>query len=703
MSQKNQKKQRTGNVRKPVKSPQKKPKKNQPELANPMFKSIMVWVFIAFTLVIVLQIYLTSQKPTIKLETSEFIKQINKTNVVSVIFTSGSILVKGEMTVDPNDPNVKPEWLKIAKIKQPGKVHFTSTIVDGVNSQSDLSKKLDALGITYETIPSNDFWKMIISSLLPIILIIAVIGFFINRQMKRGMGMAMNFGKSRAKKNKDKGKITFKDIAGCDEAKEEVTEIIDYLKDPKKFEKLGGKIPRGVMLMGPPGTGKTLLAKATAGEADVPFFSISGSDFVEMFVGVGASRVRDLFEQGKKNAPCIIFVDEIDAVGRLRGAGLGGGHDEREQTLNALLVEMDGFNDNDGVIIVAATNRPDVLDPALLRPGRFDRQIVIDMPDQKGREEILKIHVEKVKTHKKVDLSKIARGTPGFSGADLANLVNEAALMAARENKESVSHEYFEEARDKVRFGRERKSRTMDEKDRERTAWHEAGHALVTIMIPECEPLHKVTIVPRGIAYLGATMQLPEKDKYHYTKKEFKAQLATFMAGRVAEQIVFDDISSGAKSDIKYASDIARKMVCEWGMSDALGPLAYGEREEHIFLGREIDRHKDYSEETARAIDKEIRKVIDEAEATAKKLLTKNRKKLDAIAQALLKYEVIDGAEVKKIVEGGELVREAKKTNEDKKKDAKETVENKVEENPKEQQNIETDDNSAPDQPALNL
>ena len=692
---------------KDLKESKKKTPELPPEIGNPMFKSIMIWVFIAFTLVLILQLYLKNQEPTITLKTSEFIREINQTNVVSVSFTAGSIAVRGEMKIDPNDPNVKPEWIKISGLKQPGKVRFATTIVDGVNSQEELSRKLDALGISYETKPSNDFWKMMLSSLLPIILIVLIIGFFINRQMKRGMGVAMNFGKSRAKKNKDKGKITFKDVAGCDEAKEEVTEIIDYLKDPKKFEKLGGKIPRGVMLIGPPGTGKTLLAKAIAGEAHVPFFSISGSDFVEMFVGVGASRVRDLFEQGKKNAPCIIFVDEIDAVGRLRGAGLGGGHDEREQTLNALLVEMDGFNDNDGVIIVAATNRPDVLDPALLRPGRFDRQIVIDMPDQKGREEILKIHVKNVKIDKDVNLSKIARGTPGFSGADLANLVNEAALMAARENKETVSHEYFEEARDKVRFGRERKSRVMDENDRKRTAWHEAGHALVTVMIPECEPLHKVTIVPRGIAYLGATMQLPKKDKYHYTKNEFKAQLATLMAGRIAEQIAFNDISSGAKADIKHASDIARKMVCEWGMSDTLGPLAYGEREEHIFLGREIDRHKDYSEETARLIDKEVRKIIDEAEAKAKKILTKNKAKLDAIAQALLTYEVIDGEEVEAIVRGEEIQRKQKLktpfTNTSEDKQENEATETKEEITAPENNNIEQKDDLTPDQPKLNL
>ena len=645
-------------------------KKNRPDSSpdsgGPMFKSIAIWVFIAFAVVLALQFYLKSQKPTLKLQTSEFIKQIENTNVLSVAFTSGSINVKGEMNVDPKDPSIKPEWIEQFKITAPEKMQFTTTIVDGTDSQASLAKKLDMLNINYETLPSNDFWRMIISSLLPIILIVLVIGFFINRQMKRGMGMASNFGKSRAKKDENKGEITFKDVAGCDEAKEEVTEIIDYLKDPKKFEKLGGKIPRGVMLMGSPGTGKTLLAKAVAGEAEVPFFSISGSDFVEMFVGVGASRVRDLFEQGKRHAPCIIFVDEIDAVGRLRGAGLGGGHDEREQTLNALLVEMDGFNANDGVIIVAATNRPDVLDPALLRPGRFDRQIVIDMPDQKGREEILKIHVEKIKLGDKVDLSKIARGTPGFSGAELANLVNEAALMAARQDKEVVEQEFLEEARDKVRFGRERKSRKMDEKDKRRTAWHEAGHALVTVIIPECEPLHKVTIIPRGIAYLGATMQLPEKDKYHYTKNEFKAQLATLMAGRIAERIVFSDVSSGASSDIKYASGIARKMVCEWGMSDAMGPLAYGEHEEHIFLGREIDKHKDYSEETAKNIDREIRNIIDAAEAKATQILTDNRDKLDAIGEALMKYEVIDGDEVKTLIDGGEINRELDKKDETK-------------------------------------
>jgi cell division protease FtsH len=467
------------------------------------------------------------------------------------------------------------------------------------------------------------------------------------------MGMAMSFGRSRARlSTRGKTRVTFDDLAGCDEAKEEVSEIVEYLRDPKKFQKLGGRIPKGVVLIGPPGTGKTLLARAIAGEAEVPFFSISGSDFVEMFVGVGAARVRDLFEQGKRSAPCIIFVDEIDAVGRLRGAGLGGGHDEREQTLNALLVEMDGFNANDGVIIVAATNRPDVLDPALLRPGRFDRQIVIDMPDAKGREEILKIHIRKISVDPEVDLSVIARGTPGFSGADLANLVNEAALMAARSDCETVTQQYFEEARDKVRFGRERRSRVMDEQDRRHTAYHEAGHALVTAKTPECEPLHKVTIVPRGIAFLGATMQLPLKDKYHYTRKELEGQLGALMGGRVAEELVFDDLTSGAKSDIKQATELARKMVCEWGMSDLMGPLAYGEREEHLFLGREIDRHTDYSEETARKIDTEIRRLVDEGLNRAQTLIAADRDKLDAIAEGLLKYEVLDGSEIDALIAG---------------------------------------------------
>jgi len=448
-------------------------------------------------------------------------------------------------------------------------------------------------------------------------------------------------------------KVTFTDVAGCDEAKAELEEIIDFLKDPQKFQKLGGRIPKGVLLVGPPGTGKTLLARAIAGEANVPFFSISGSDFVEMFVGVGASRVRDLFEQGKKNAPCIIFIDEIDAVGRHRGAGLGGGHDEREQTLNALLVEMDGFESNEGVILIAATNRPDVLDPALLRPGRFDRRVVVPRPDIKGREEILRVHTRKVPLSEDVDLSVIARGTPGFSGADLANLVNEAALWAARQNRKFVAMADFEMSKDKVLMGVERKSMILSEEEKRNTAYHEAGHALVATMTPGADPLHKVTIIPRGMA-LGVTMQLPIDDKHTYTKEFLEAQLAVLMGGRCAEEIFLGHITTGAGNDIERATDVARQMVCDWGMSE-LGPLSFGKKEEAIFLGREIAQHRDYSEDTAIRIDQEVKKIVTKAYASAREILVGNRDTLERIAQALLEREVLDAAELKLILEGKPL------------------------------------------------
>lgn len=499
----------------------------------------------------------------------------------------------------------------------------------------------------------DNLWTNLFFSLAPMLLFIGFLWFFVYRQMKGVGGGALSFGKSRARLlTKEREKVTFKDVAGVDEAKEELQEIIEFLKDPKRFQKLGGRIPKGVLLIGPPGSGKTLLAKSVAGEADVPFFTISGSDFVEMFVGVGASRVRDLFEQGKKHAPCIIFIDEIDAVGRHRGAGIGGGHDEREQTLNALLVEMDGFNTQEGVIIMAATNRPDVLDPALLRPGRFDRSVVVDLPDLKGRLGILKVHTRKVMLAPGIDLSIVARGTPGFSGADLANLVNEAALLAARNSKKSISIEELEEARDKVRWGRERKSRTISEEDRRITAYHESGHALVLHLLPETEPLHKVTIIPRGIAYLGATMQLPETDRYTESKKELLGQIAGMMGGRAAEEIMFGEISSGAANDIKTATFLARKMVCEWGMSEKLGPMTFGEREEHIFLGREISRSVDYSEATALEIDREVRGIIEQCYLRAKNLLLENKDKLIGVAETLLKKEVMDGKEVEAIVSG---------------------------------------------------
>jgi cell division protease FtsH len=477
--------------------------------------------------------------------------------------------------------------------------------------------------------------------------------FFLMRQMQIGGNKALSFGKSRARMlTEERKKVTFSDVAGIDEAKEEVLEIIEFLKDPRKFQKLGGRIPKGVLIVGPPGTGKTLLAKAIAGEAGVPFFSISGSDFVEMFVGVGASRVRDLFEQGKKHAPCIIFIDEIDAVGRLRGAGLGGGHDEREQTLNQLLVEMDGFDTTEGVILIAATNRPDVLDPALLRPGRFDRQVVVNRPDLRGRSEILKVHTKKVPLASDVELDKIARGTPGFSGADLENLVNEAALWAARQNKKEVEFIDFEMAKDKVLMGAERKSMILSDEEKRITAYHEAGHALMAKLLPGADPVHKVTIIPRGRA-LGVTMQLPTDDRHNYSKEFLYNTLAILMGGRVAEELVLHNVTTGAGNDLERATDLARKMVCEWGMSEKLGPLTFGRKEEEIFLGREIATKRDFSEQVALEIDLEIKRLVSENYERAKRMLTDNMVSLKALAQALLEKEVLDAPEIDQILMQG--------------------------------------------------
>jgi len=494
-------------------------------------------------------------------------------------------------------------------------------------------------------------WLILIQA-LPFLLLIGFLAFTL-RQMQAGGNKALSFGKSKAKLlNNQQKRVTFKDVAGVDEPKEELQEIIEFLKDPQKFQKLGGKIPKGVLMMGPPGTGKTLLAKAVAGEANVPFFSISGSDFVEMFVGVGASRVRDLFEQGKKNAPCIIFIDEIDAVGRHRGAGLGGGHDEREQTLNQLLVEMDGFESNDGVILVAATNRPDVLDPALLRPGRFDRRVVVGLPDVRGREEILRVHVKKVPVADDVNLNILARGTPGFSGADLANMVNEAALNAARVNRKQVVMYDFELAKDKVLMGAERKSMLLTDEEKRVTAYHEAGHALVSFRHEHSDPIHKVTIIPRGMA-LGVTIFLPG-DRHNYTREYLEANLAIAYGGRVAEEIFLNQMSTGAGSDIENATDLARRMVCEYGMS-RLGPLTFGKKEEQIFLGREIAQHRDFSEETARQIDLEVRRLIDEAYQSAHGILDAHKEAMHRLAAALLERETIDAEEVKMLIEGKEL------------------------------------------------
>jgi len=525
-----------------------------------------------------------------------------------------------------------------------------------LNFTSNLQDKLTAAGIQPSIRSESHPFGQALLSFGPVLFLLALLYFLFRQQIRMAGKGALNFGKSKARMlARDKNKITFKDVAGVEEAKDEVQELVEFLRDPKKFQKLGGRIPKGVLMVGPPGTGKTLLARAIAGEADVPFFSISGSDFVEMFVGVGASRVRDMFEQGKKSAPCIIFIDEIDAVGRHRGHGVGGGHDEREQTLNALLVEMDGFDTQEGVIIIAATNRPDVLDPALLRPGRFDRQITVNLPDVKGREEILRVHSKKVKLAEGVDLAVVARGTPGYSGAELANVINEAALLAARRGLKGITLAELEEARDKVRWGKERRSLALSEKEKTNTAYHEAGHALLLELLPHTEPLHKVTIIPRGPS-LGSTMWLPEEDKYTNRKNELLASLAVKMGGRVAEEIVFGDVTTGAAGDIKMATAMARKMVCEWGMSEKLGMVEYGEHEDYVFLGRELTRNRDYSEATAEEIDREVRRLLDDAYQTAKHTLIANRDHLDAIAKALLEYETLDGSQIKELIQHGELI-----------------------------------------------
>ncbi len=525
--------------------------------------------------------------------------------------------------------------------------------VSPVIQGEELQNLLKDSGVSYQK--TTNHLQNAIFTFLPVLLIIGILFFLFRQQMKSAGRGAMSFGKSKARLlTMDRNKVTFKDVAGIQEAKEELFEIVDFLRDPRKFQKLGGAIPKGVLMVGPPGTGKTLLARAIAGEADVPFFSISGSDFVEMFVGVGASRVRDMFEQGKKHAPCLIFIDEIDAVGRHRGHGMGGGHDEREQTLNQLLVEMDGFDTQEGVIIIAATNRPDVLDPALLRPGRFDRQVTINLPDVNGREEILRVHVKKIKLAANVDLARIARGTPGFSGAELANLVNESALLAARRGLSAVTLDELEEARDKVRWGRERRSLAMSDKEKVGTAWHEAGHAYLNMVLPHTNPLHKVTIIPRG-PYLGATMYLPEGDKYSTQKKEALANLIVTMGGRIAESFHSDDVSNGASGDIRQATALARNMVCEWGMSDKLGMVEYGEGDGPVFLARDMAKTRNYSEETARIIDSEIKRFIDEAYQTAERVLSENRDKVELIAKALLEYETLDASHLRDLIEFGEM------------------------------------------------
>ena len=598
---------------------------------NSTVKSIIFWVFILACLVLLWQIVQksTSNGKDQEISFSTFMDDSHQGLVSDVTITNSTVQGHFRNNKEAFHTVVPANYPDMFKTLQDNKVSIT--VKDNQGSS----------------------WLPILLNFSPVI-IIAALWFFMLRQMQSGGNKALSFGKSRARLlSMQQKKVTFKDVAGVDEAKEELKEIIEFLREAQKFQKLGGRIPKGVLLVGPPGTGKTLLARAVAGEANVPFFSISGSDFVEMFVGVGASRVRDLFEQGKKNAPCIIFIDEIDAVGRHRGAGLGGGHDEREQTLNQLLVEMDGFESNDGVILVAATNRPDVLDPALLRPGRFDRRVVVGRPDVRGREEVLRVHSKKVPISDDVDLRVLARGTPGFSGADLANMVNEAALTAARSNRKAVHMYDFELAKDKVMMGAERKSMLLSDDEKRVTAYHEAGHALVAAMRAHADPLHKVTIIPRGMA-LGVTMQLPEDDKHTVTKDYLETQLAILMGGRCAEEIYLKQMTTGAGNDIERASELARKMVCEYGMS-RMGPLTFGKKEEQIFLGREIAQHRDFSEETARQIDGEVRSLADTAYQSAYTILETNQPIMHRLATALLERETIDANDIKMLIEGKEL------------------------------------------------
>jgi len=601
---------------------------------NTLAKNIVFWLVIIVLALVAYRFLSGPGTPQVELTFSEFLSQA-ETGKVSEVTIVGNEIEGAYLEKDPSGHaktfhTVTPEY-------------------------PDLVKDLRKYSVTIAAKkPKESTYLVTILSWLPMLLLIGIWIFFM-RQMQSGGNKALSFGKSKAKLSSSQGKkVTFRDVAGVDEAKEELQEIIEFLKEPQKFQKLGGKIPKGVLLMGPPGTGKTLLARAISGEANVPFFSISGSDFVEMFVGVGASRVRDLFEQGKKNAPCIVFIDEIDAVGRHRGAGLGGGHDEREQTLNQLLVEMDGFESNEGVILIAATNRPDVLDPALLRPGRFDRRVVVARPDVKGREEILRVHTRKTPLGEDADLSVLARGTPGFSGADLANLVNEASLSAARYSKKAVMMEDFESAKDKVLMGTERKSLILSEEEKRVTAYHEAGHALVATILPDADPLHKVTIIPRGMA-LGVTQQLPLDDRHNYSQEFLRSEIAVMMGGRVAEELYLQKITTGAGNDLEQATDMARRMVCEWGMSETMGPLTFGKKEEQIFLGREIAQHQDYSETTAALIDKEVKKLVLGGYEKAREILSSHAQALHRIAQALLEYEVLAGEDVSRLVRGEEL------------------------------------------------
>jgi cell division protease FtsH len=597
-----------------------------------IYRSLFIWLFIGIVIILLFNLFSAPKKTGDEIIFSEFMTKLDAGEVEEVIIKDSNIT--GQFKDDKRFKTYAPAYPDLVKV---------------LRSQN--------VRITVKPSDQNPWYWNLFFSWGPVILLAAIWIFFM-RQMQTGGNRALSFGKAKARLASEKSvKITFSDVAGIEEAKAEVQEIIDFLKAPQKFQKLGGKIPKGVLLVGAPGTGKTLLARAIAGEAGVPFFSISGSDFVELFVGVGASRVRDLFEQAKKSAPCIIFIDELDAVGRHRGAGLGGGHDEREQTLNQLLVEMDGFEINQGIIILAATNRPDVLDPALLRPGRFDRQIVVPRPDVKGRLEILKVHTRNIPLDEKVNLEQIARGTPGFSGADLANLVNEAALLAARKSKSNVERSDFEAAKDKVLMGVERKSMIISETEKNNTAYHEAGHALVAKLTPGTDPIHKVSIIPRGMA-LGVTQQLPIDDRYTYSEEYLLKALSILLGGRAAEEIALHHTTTGAGNDLERATDLARKMVTEWGMSEKLGPLTFGKKDEHIFLGKEISRHKDYSEKTAIDIDEEIKRIVLEAYSISKKILAEHYDLLDALAKALLEKETLDGEEIDALIRETESKRQ---------------------------------------------
>ena len=607
-------------------------------------RTVSFWILIFLASIVIAQAFNFGERREVSIPYTEYRQLLEAGQIISGYIIENEF--HGEYQADVNDPSSE-------------KVRF-QTILPFIENW--MLEEWDEKGVDYEfREKATNILGYFFTAIFPWLILIGLWIFFMRRLQGGGPKGVFSFGKSRAKLlTENRPQVTFADVAGADEAKEELQEIIEFLKDPKKFQKLGGRIPRGALLLGPPGTGKTLLARAVAGEAGVPFFSMSGADFVEMFVGVGASRVRDLFEQGKKNAPCIIFIDEIDAVGRHRGAGLGGGHDEREQTLNQLLVEMDGFESNEGVILIAATNRPDVLDPALMRPGRFDRQIVVDRPDVRGREGILKVHTKKIPLDEDVDLKVLAKGTPGLAGAELANLANEAALLAAKRDADRVTMEDLELAKDKVMMGVERKSLLISEDEKRTTAYHEAGHVLVSKLVPGADPVHKVTIIPRGRA-LGLTSYLPIDEKHNYSKEYLQAILTHLLGGRAAELIVFDQLTTGAGNDIERATEIARKMVCEWGMSDRLGPLTFGKKEEEIFLGREIAKHRDYSEQTAIEIDAEVRRIVMEAADRSHRILSENKDKLHRLADALLEREILDGDEIDRIMKGEEFVANASK------------------------------------------